>query len=50
MGVLADQLTELIERMKESDRRHQAALDEFLESTRKSLDELKKLDQGLSDT
>ena len=50
MGVLADQLTELIERMKESDERLQVLIEDHVKDTEKALKELKKLDQDLSDT
>jgi len=50
MGVIADQLTELIERMKESDERLQVLIEGHVRDADKALEELKKLDQDLSDT
>ncbi len=45
MGQITDGLTALIERMKESDARLQAHLDDYAEKTGKHLDELKKLNE-----
>ena len=50
MGVIADQLTELIERMKESDERLQVLIEGHVRDADKALEELKKLDQGSLDT
>ena len=43
MGRIADQLTELIERIKESDRRLKELTDQHIADTRKALDELERL-------
>jgi len=45
MGRIADQLTELIQRMEESDRRLQRLINDHVDSTQRSLKELKKLNQ-----
>lgn len=46
MGRIADQLSELIQRMEESDRRMQRLIDEHVTSTTASLEELKKLNKA----
>ena len=43
MGVIADQLKELIEEMEESDRRLKELADQHIADTRKALDELERL-------
>lgn len=43
MGRIADQLTELIKRMEESDRRLKKLTDQHIADTRKALDELQRL-------
>jgi len=43
MGRISEQLTELIEQMKESDRRLQELTDQYIADTRAKLDELKEL-------
>jgi|TARA_B100000073_G_scaffold152502_1_gene125823 hypothetical protein len=45
MGRIADQLNELIERMKESDRRLQELTDQHITDTRKMLDDLERLNK-----
>ena len=45
MGRIADQLNELIERMKESDRRLQELTDQHIADTRKTLDDLERLNK-----
>jgi chaperonin cofactor prefoldin len=43
MGVIADQLKQLINRMEESDRRLKELTDQHIADTRKALDELERL-------
>ena len=43
MGRITEQLTELIKRMEESDRRLKELTDQFIADTRKALDELERL-------
>tara|TARA_A100001391_G_C4979806_1_gene254984 strand:- start:399 stop:539 length:141 start_codon:yes stop_codon:yes gene_type:complete len=43
MGRISDQLTKLIEQMKESDRRFQKATDEFLAKAREHTERLEEL-------
>ena len=43
MGRIAEQLTELIKRMEESDRRLKELTDQHIAETRKALDELQRL-------
>ncbi len=43
MGRIADQLSELLKRMEESDRRLQRLTEQHIADTRKALDELQKL-------
>ena len=43
MGRITDQLTELIKRMEESDRRLKELTDQHIADTRKALDELERL-------
>tara|TARA_Y100000004_G_scaffold94492_1_gene105896 strand:+ start:265 stop:408 length:144 start_codon:yes stop_codon:yes gene_type:complete len=43
MGRIADQLSELLQRMEESDRRLQRLTEQYIADTRKALDELQKL-------
>lgn len=43
MGRITDQLTELIKRMEESDRRLKKLTDKHIADTRKALDELERL-------
>ena len=43
MGVLADRLADLIEQMKESDRRFQETTEELLADTKRHLDNLDRL-------
>ena len=45
MGRIADQLTELIQRMEESDRRLKRLIDNHVESTERNLEELKRLNK-----
>lgn len=42
MGRITDQLTELIKRMEESDRRLQKLIDQHITDTRKLLDDLEQ--------
>ena len=43
MGRITDQLTELIKRMEESDRRLKELTDQHIADTRRALDELERL-------
>lgn len=43
MGRIADQLSELLKRMEESDRRLQQLTEQYIADTREKLDELKEL-------
>tara|TARA_Y100000015_G_scaffold8412_1_gene7964 strand:+ start:298 stop:441 length:144 start_codon:yes stop_codon:yes gene_type:complete len=43
MGVIADQLKQLIKEMEESDRRLKELTDQHIVDTRKALDELERL-------
>lgn len=45
MGRITDQLTELIQRMEESDRRLKRLIDNHVESTSQHLEELKRLNK-----
>jgi len=45
MGRIADQLSELIKRMEESDRRLQRLIDEHVDTTSERLEELKRLNE-----
>jgi len=45
MGRIADQLTELIKRMEESDRRLQKLHDDHVDATKTFLDDLKKINE-----
>ena len=45
MGRIADQLTELLKRMEESDRRLKRLIDNHVESTSQHLEELKQLNK-----
>jgi len=45
MGRIADQLTVLIQRMEESDRRLKRLIDNHVESTSQHLEELKRLNK-----
>ncbi len=45
MGRIADQLTELLKRIEESDRRLQQMIDDHVESTTHHLKELKRLNK-----
>lgn len=43
MGRIADQLSELLKRMEESDRRIQRLTEQHIADTRKALDEMKQI-------
>ena len=43
MGLIADQLADLIKRMEESDRRLKELTDQHIADTRKALDELERI-------
>jgi len=45
MGRITDQLTELIQRMEESDRRLKQLIDNHVDSTSQRLEELKRLNK-----
>ena len=46
MGRITDQLTELIQRMEESDRRLKRSIDNHVELTERNLKELKRLNKA----
>ena len=45
MGRIADQLNELIKRLEESDRRFRELTDQHIADTRKTLDDLERLNK-----